>query len=77
MNNDNFHYDAIQPSMVIDEVSAIEYYIGTSDNGIDLGKPTWRIKRIWKVNTIWKFGYPNGSQNFEFIWDNRFDYIYK
>ncbi len=44
MDNDSFHYDVIQPSMVIDEASATEYYIGTSDNGIDLGKATWRIK---------------------------------
>jgi hypothetical protein len=65
------------PIMVIDELSTIEYYVGVSKNSHDYNKPDWKIKRIWKIGSVWKFGYPDGDQSFNFIWDNRLVYIYK
>ena len=61
---------------LIDEASDTEYYIAHSKNGRDLSKPLWQIKRIWKIGTVWKTGYPDGNQNFEFVWDDRYSYIY-
>lgn len=73
----NLNFDKIEPNTIIDEVSNTEYYIGTSENGIDLSKPTWKIKRILKVGNIWKFGYPNGNQTYEYVWNSRYEYAYK
>ena len=58
-------------------MSDTEFYIGTSIQFNDKSKPMWRIKRIWKIGNVWNFGYPNGEQDFKFIWDDRFTYIYK
>jgi hypothetical protein len=71
-NNSN-----LDPVQKIDELSNTEYYIGHSINGNDPSKATWKIKRIWKVSTIWNIGYPSGSQDFSFIFDDRFTYTYK
>jgi hypothetical protein len=66
----------IEPYLLVDETSTTEYYIGTSRSFSDPGKPNWRIKRIIKIGNIWKSQYPNGDQRFQFIWDDRFSYIY-
>jgi hypothetical protein len=70
------------PVMLVDEVSTIEYFIGTSWNRADQSKPTWRIQRIWKVGNVWHFGFPRhveigtGNQDFVWIWDSRYGYTY-
>ena len=67
----------IEPYLLVDEVSTIEYYIGVSKSFPDPGLPNWRIKRILKIGNVWRFQYPNGDQNFIFIWDDRPLYSYK
>jgi hypothetical protein len=66
----------IEPTVLIDEASDINYYIGTSKSFGDSARATWRIKRIWQVGTVWMEGYPNGDQGFSFIWDLRTGYVY-
>jgi len=69
-------------AMLVDEVSPTEYYVGVSINHADTTKPTWKIKKIWKVGNIWHFGFPQenpeyaGNQEYKWIWDNRYSYIY-
>jgi len=72
----SYQQGEIEPVKLIDEVSSTEYYIGESINGNSQSKPTWKIKRVWKVSTVWHFGFPNGEQGYNFIWDNRFEYSY-
>jgi hypothetical protein len=64
------------PAMLIDEYSSTDYYIGVSQNTGDPSSSNWQIKRIWQVGSVWHFGYPNASQDFEFIWDQRLNYVY-
>lgn len=76
----NYNFDVqainIEPPVLIDETSATEYYIGTSINDRNMGRPYWKIKRIWKIGNVWKSGFPNGNQDFKFIWDDRYTYVY-
>jgi len=64
------------PIMLVDEMSATEYYVGVSDRFKDPSKPYWRIKRIWKIGSVWHFGFPNGRQDYKYIWDERLSYTY-
>lgn len=64
------------PVMLIDELSATEYYIGMSNNFKDPGAAHWRIRRIWKIGSVWHFGYPDGNQDFKYVWDDRLSYTY-
>lgn len=73
---DQLEHHQIKPPFLVDEVSSTEIYIGTSRNSSDQDKSTWRIQRIWQVGTVWNFGYPNGDQNFKYLWSNRFGYTY-
>ena len=67
----------IEPIQLIDEVSSTEFYIGLSNNGRDTSKEIWKINKITKNGNVWNTSqYPNGSQKFEFIWDNRATYTY-
>lgn len=66
----------LKPPMLVDEVSSTEYYIGHSKNSKLKNKSNWRIQRIWKVGSVWNFGYPDGNQNFDFMWDLRDTYTY-
>jgi hypothetical protein len=72
----NYQSYNVEPAQIIDELSATEYYVGQSINGSDAAASTWKIKRIWKVSTIWHIGFPNGDQDFKYVWDNRFTYTY-
>jgi len=64
------------PLMLVDEVSSIEYFVGISKSFADESKSNWRIKRIWKIGNVWKFGFPNGDQQFKYVWDDRYGYTY-
>jgi hypothetical protein len=72
----NLQQHNIEAPLLVDEVSSTEFYIGLSKNTKEIGKANWRIKRIWKVGGVWNFGFPNGNQNFEFVWDDRDTYTY-
>jgi hypothetical protein len=67
----------IDPVMLVDEISATEFYIGISKNRSSMNTPHWRIKKIWKDGSVWHFGFPDGDQNFDFIWNDRLLYIYE
>lgn len=66
----------IEPTMLVDEYSNFEYYIGTSKSFKDQSKPNWKIKKIWKTDSVWYSGYPNGNQDFSFVWNDRYGYAY-
>jgi hypothetical protein len=66
----------IDPVTLVDEISSIEYYIGVSQNGSDANRPNWRIKKIWKDGTTWRFEFPDGRQEFKFVWNLRLTYTY-
>jgi len=66
----------IDPVTLVDEVSSTEYYIGISHNTKDESRPNWKIKKIWKDGTTWRFEYPDGRQEFKFIWSDRLSYTY-
>lgn len=72
----NTYQHKIEAPMLIDEVSSTEYYVGESNNTKDINKNNWRIKRIWKVGFVWYMGFPNGNQDYDFVWDDRDTYIY-
>jgi hypothetical protein len=65
-----------EPSMIIDEVSTEEYYIGTTNNSKREFASNWKIKKAWKIGTLWHFGFPNGDQAYKYVWNDRFDYHY-
>lgn len=76
----NFNNPVPVPNMPItfvDELSASEFYVGTSVNGKNVNAPTWCIKKIWKVGSVWNTGYPNGDQTSTFIWSGRTEYSYR
>jgi len=73
----NIQHHVIEPYVLVDEFSSTEFFIGTSKSFSDPNKANWRIKRIWKLGSVWKFGYPLGSQDFNFVWDDRLSYDYK
>ncbi len=75
-NLSNYPLIHTEPHMVVDEVSANEFYVGTSTDFKMTNKSFWKIKRIWKIGTIWNIGYPNGDQKPVYIWDNRTGYSY-
>jgi hypothetical protein len=77
LNDFNVQDRVRDPIMLIDELSATEYYIGISNNFKDPSKPHWRIRRIWKIGSVWHFGYPDGKQDFKYVWDDRLSYTYK
>ena len=72
----NINQHNLEAPVLVDEVSSTEYYIGQSKNSKVLDKANWRIKRIWKVGSVWNFGFPDGNQDFKFVWDLRDTYTY-
>jgi hypothetical protein len=73
MNVQQHNYDAV---MLVDELSSIEYYVGVSKNTKNQNKANWRIKKIWKDGTTWRFEFPEGDQDFKWVWDERMTYTY-
>lgn len=66
-----------EPVRLIDELSETEIYIGESINFSDKSNDSWRIKKIIKIGNVWEFQFPNGKQDYVFIWDDRYAYDYK
>lgn len=63
--------------MIVDEISSTEIYIGTSDNSSDFSAANWKIKRILKTGSVWKFEFPDGNQEFKWVWSDKLTYSYK
>lgn len=73
----NIEYHTIEPITLIHEVSTTVFYIGVSINGRDTSKPIWKIKKIEKEGDVWNVTkFPNGNQNYSFIWDDRVSLTY-
>jgi hypothetical protein len=72
----DFQNIIIEPSMLVDETSSTEIYIGVSNNGKNANASTWRIKRINKIGNVWNIGFPDEDQTYTFIWNNRYSYNY-
>jgi len=67
----------IEAILLVYEASSTEYYIGTSRNDKDTGRPYWRIKRVIKIGNEWNFQFPNGDQSFKYVWQDKFTYVYQ
>jgi len=67
----------VEPTRIIDNLSDIEVYIGTSSGLRIESEAIWRIKRYVNINGIRKFAYPNGKQDFNYVWKDRFTYNYQ
>jgi hypothetical protein len=72
--NDTFNGQppsVIEPTILIDQLSGAEIFIGTSINGKDTSAAIWKIKKIMLDGTVWNFQFPNGDQSYSFVWDDR------
>lgn len=72
----NLNYN-LEPYRYIDEVTDELFYIGVSNNGNSTDRPIWNIKKIEKIGTEWRVSFPEGKQQFKFVWDERYLYDYK
>jgi hypothetical protein len=75
MDNDLINFN-FQPNRLIDEASSDEFYIGLANNGNDQNAEYWQIQKIIKIGNVWNFQFPEGSQNFNYKWGDRYTYIY-
>ena len=66
-----------EPVKLIDEVSTQLYSIGTSNFGNASNSAVWKIKKIEKIGNVWSLAaYPDGNQDYKFVWDERGNYNY-
>ena len=65
----------IQPKLV-DIVSPTIIYIGISNNVKSTAAMNWRIQKISQTGTVWNFEFPNGDQDFKYVWGLRASYTY-
>jgi hypothetical protein len=73
----NVQNPKFEPVTLIHTYSETEYYIGVSNNGHDTSREIWQIKKMSKVGDVWYVTqFPNGSQLFNYVWDNRLIYTY-
>lgn len=60
----------------IDEASANVTYLGYAQSGTADSESSWKIKKIETSGTVTSITYPDGSQNFDYEWDDRATYTY-
>ena len=70
-NEFNIQQHNIDPIKLVDVVSSTIIFIGISSDTKNTAKAIWRIQKISQVGTVWSFEYPDGDQNFTYVWDNR------
>jgi hypothetical protein len=69
---------AIQPYILVDQVSPTEIYIGTSLSFNSQSAEIWRINKIIQDGSVWVLTlYPDGDQGFKFKWSDRLTYTYQ
>jgi hypothetical protein len=66
----------IEPYTFTDNASGGTKYFGMSASFPRTDVPVWRIKKEWTVGTVTYMGFPDGNQEFKFIWDCRTSYNY-
>lgn len=64
-----------EPYVFVDQ-SGTTKYIGTSQNSNNSGAAVWKIKKEWQIETVTYMGFPNGNQEFNFVWNSRATYTY-
>ncbi len=62
---------------VFTEESGTTKYIGTTISFTNGAAAVWKIKKEWKVGAITYMGFPDGSQEFKFVWNLRATYTYR
>jgi hypothetical protein len=75
-NEFNIQQHNIDPVKLVDVVSSTIIYIGISNNTKNTTKAVWRIQKISQIATVWNFEFPNGDQDFKYVWDLRDSYSY-
>jgi hypothetical protein len=66
----------IEPYVFTDNMSGGTKYTGTSASFANTSIDIWRIKKEWVIGTVTYMGFPDGNQEFKFIWDCRGTYTY-
>lgn len=61
---------------IVEEVSETLFYIGKCKTFCNPNMQGWQIQKIVKVDNSWMFQFPNGSQEYNYIWDERGTYAY-
>lgn len=59
----------------IEEVGQITY-IGSASRGSSTSNPVWQIKKITEAGKDTSIEWADGSDDFDFVWDDRANYIY-
>lgn len=66
----------VQPYVFTDIVGTTKY-TGISISFGDGASAVWQIKKEWVSGTVTLMGFPDGKQDFTFVWNNRASYTYK
>ena len=67
----------IEPYVFTEDITGGTKYIGTSASFPIITAEVWKIKKQWLSGGTCYMGFPNGCQDFKFIWDCRGTYTYK
>ena len=66
----------IQPYVFIDVVGTTKY-TGISISFGDGKKAVWQLKKEWASGKATLMGFPDGKQDFAYVWNNRTGYTYQ
>ncbi len=64
------------PEPFIDGDVSAPNYVGYAALGVQTNEPFWRIVKYNTNGTVREALYPQGSMDFNFVWDNRTTYNY-
>lgn len=75
-NGQGFKFvDQVQYKTILDD-RGDTVYIGVAKHGTNKSESYWRIKKIVTNDGVTETLCPNGSDEFNFVWDNRENYTY-
>jgi len=61
----------------VDEVSTTLSYIGKAARDSADDKPVWQLKEVKTTGTVTTIKFAEGSDRFNYVWDDRASYTYK
>lgn len=74
-NSDSYGSDVVttksESPTQIDEVSSSEIYLGWAVAGSSANDNVWKIKQIKQTGSVWTQKYPNGDENYLYVWSDR------
>ena len=76
-NVNNQQLPVFEPIQIFDGLTGTTRYVGTTLTFTDTAAPLWRIQKIWEDSGIWYSGFPDGIQDFVYVWNSRAGYTYK